>query len=260
MEAGLQLHKRLRSMGVRLPEIIAEDLKQMWPYAVLERLEGSDLGNVISGLSSSTLDSIAARVAEAQTIAARVPSAGRYGYAPEPKQARYAAWSHVLDADLARSRARIAEAGLFDQHAANMVAALLSTVRADLDAMPAVPFLHDTTTKNVIVTAAGAFSGIVDVDDLCFGDPRYAPALTLASLLASGGPVEYVGAWMSRAGHQDDRIFQLYVALFLVGFMSEHGHSFNGNPRTSTEQERANLLRVFDAALTRINAATGPSR
>src|SRR5713101_2471634 len=100
-------------------------------------------------------------------------------------------------------------------------------------------------TKNVIVTATGAFSGIVDVDDLCFGDPRYAPALTLASLLASGGPVEYVKAWMCRAGYQDDRIFRLYIALFLVDFMSEHGQSFNGNQRPSNEQERANLLRVF---------------
>ena len=100
----------------------------------------------------------------------------------------------------------------------------------------------------------------MDVDDLCFGDPRYAPALTLASLLASGGPVEYVRAWMCRAGHQDDRIFRLYIALFLVGFMSEHGQSFNGNQRPSTEQERADLLRVFDAALTRIDAVTGPSR
>ena len=33
--------------------------------------------------------------------------------------------------------------------------------------------------------AAGAFSGIVDVDELCFGDPRYAPALTLVAMLVA---------------------------------------------------------------------------
>ena len=49
---------------------------------------------------------------------------------------------------------------------------MVSAARAELDALSPVPFLHDTTTKNVIVTPEGSFSGIVDVDDLCFGDPR----------------------------------------------------------------------------------------
>src|SRR5712692_4060918 len=44
MEAGLHLHKQLRSMGVPLPKVIAADLNQTWPCVVLERLEGSDLG------------------------------------------------------------------------------------------------------------------------------------------------------------------------------------------------------------------------
>ena len=64
------------------------------------------------------------------------------------------------------------------------VAAIMSKAQVELDALPPTPFLHDTTTKNVIVTPAGSFSGIVDVDDLCFGDPRYAVALTSAALLA----------------------------------------------------------------------------
>jgi aminoglycoside phosphotransferase (APT) family kinase protein len=67
----------------------------------------------------------------------------------------------------------------------NAVTRLVSATRAQLDSLPPIPFLHDTTTKNVIVTPGGTFSGIVDVDDLCFGDPRYVVALTLASTLNS---------------------------------------------------------------------------
>jgi hypothetical protein len=70
----------------------------------------------------------------------------------------------------------------------NAVTRLVSATRAQLDSLPPIPFLHDTTTKNVIVTPGGTFSGIVDVDDLCFGDTRYVVALTLASLAVSGGP------------------------------------------------------------------------
>jgi len=81
----------------------------------------------------------------------------------------------------------------------------------------------------VIVTPQGSFSGIVDIDDLCFGDPRYAPALTLAVLQAYGGPTGYVAAWMAVAGYHDDRIFRFYVAVCLLDLMSEHGQRFNGN-------------------------------
>lgn len=112
-----------------------------------------------------------------------------------------------------------------------------------------MPFLHDTTTKNVIVSPEGAFSGIVDVDDLCFGDPRYVTALTLAAVTAFAGPVHYVDAWMSLAGHVDDRIFRLYVAMFLVGFMSEHGQAFNGNQPPSSRADRESLRRIFSVAL-----------
>ncbi len=128
----------------------------------------------------------------------------------------------------------------------------MSDARAALDALPARPFLHDTTTKNVIVTPSGAFSGVVDVDDLCFGDPRYAIALTLASLMASGGPLHYVGAWMSAAEERDDQIFRLYVVPFLVDFMSEHGQAFNGNVQASSAEERSRLLRIFAEQLQRL--------
>ena len=88
----------------------------------------------------------------------------------------------------------------------------------------------------------------MDVGDLCWGDPRYAPALTLSVLLAYGGPPEYVGHWMHAAGHRDDGLFRLYVVLFLVDLMSEHGQRFNGNERPSTPEARDRLLRAFEKA------------
>ena len=158
-------------------------------------------------------------------------------------------WSQVLQDNLARSRRRIAAAGLFDLDAVDKVAAMIAAACAELDSLPPIPFLHDTTTKNVIATTAGAFSGIVDVDDLCFGDPRYVVALTLASLTVSGGPVQYIDAWMNYANYRSDRIFRLYVALFIVDFMSEHGQVFNGNLLPSSADDRNHLLRVFAQCL-----------
>jgi hypothetical protein len=88
---------------------------------------------------------------------------------------------------------------------------------------------------------------------LCFGDPRYVVALTLASLRVTRGPTHYIDAWMNAADYQNDRIFRLYVALFLVDFMSAHGQEFNGNVLPSSEHSRNKLLRVFEETLRRID-------
>jgi aminoglycoside phosphotransferase (APT) family kinase protein len=254
MIGGAKLSGVLRPLGVPLPQVIAEKLSPPFPHLVLERLPGTDLGNVVKMLPASGLVAIAAAIAQAQRITAGTASAGRYGYGVAPTDAPHERWSDVLEGNLARSRTRIAAAGLFDQGPVDAVSELVMKARDELDSQPPVPFLHDTTTKNVIVTPEGAFSGIVDVDDLCFGDPRYVVALTLASLTAAGARPDYVDAWMKIANFRDDKVFGLYIAVFLVDFMSEHGQTFNRQSRGFSPEARRSLLQVFHENLRR---ATG---
>ena len=249
------LSRLLRPLGVPLPEILAADLDYDFPYLILERLQGVDLSVVMSALAPSSLTDIAAKVAGAQSIVSTLPSAGRYGFAVSAQEAPHERWIDVLRDNLDRSRKRIESAGLFDSAPVDEMEVLLAAERDALDGLPSKPFLHDTTTKNVIVTEKGRFSGIVDVDDLCFGDPRYVVALTLAAVLASGAPVVYVEAWMKNAGFRDDHIFRLYVALFIVDFMSEHGQTFNDNRIQTTEDIRERLRLLFFDCLTQIDAA-----
>lgn len=97
-----------------LPAILAEDIQAELPWLVLEWLAGTDLGAVISRLAEEKLDGIAANLVQAQSITAETGSAGRYGYAAQAEQTPHTAWSHVLDLNVARSRRRMASAGLFD--------------------------------------------------------------------------------------------------------------------------------------------------
>jgi len=172
MVGAYKLSNLLPPQGVPLPEVIAEGLNHRFSHLVLERFPGADLWNVIRDLSDASLEAIATKVAAAQRATARTASAGRYGYAVVPADAPRERWSQVLQDNLARSRKRILAAGLFDVSPVDAVEMMVLAARAELDALEPIPFLHDTTTKNVIVTPEGAFSGIVDVDDLCFGDPR----------------------------------------------------------------------------------------
>jgi aminoglycoside phosphotransferase (APT) family kinase protein len=50
-----------------------------------------------------------------------------------------------------------------------------------LKAIPATPFLWDASERNVLVHN-GKITGIVDVDELCFGDPSFVIALTSTAL------------------------------------------------------------------------------
>ena len=245
MVGAAHLSHQLRPRGVPLPRILAEDLSAETPWLLLERLPGTDLAYVMRDLPEAALDRIAAAVVHAQVITSGTGSSGRYGYAVRPDDAPYARWRDVLLANVSRSRTRIAESRLFDNALPDEVEAKIAALDDELDAIHATPFLHDTTTKNVIVTPEGQFSGIVDVDDLCFGDPRYPAALTLAAMLAYGGPQHYVASWMRQAGHADDAVFRLYVAVFLLDLMSEHGHDFNGNQSATSPDQRGALLQAF---------------
>ena len=238
---AVTLSQLLRPRGVPLPRLLDHDSGADFPWMALERLPGTDLGDVVNGFSDAQLDAIARRVADAQAIVAADGPASRFGYAVRAQDAPHETWTQVLQAHLDRSTRRIASAGLFDRALADGIREALDSRRGETDAVAATPFLHDTTTKNVIVTPTGDFSGIVDVDDLCFGDPRYAPALTMAALIAHGGPTRYVDLWLAHAGQAADEVFGLYVGLFLLDLMSEHGQVFNGNERASSAKERARL-------------------
>lgn len=249
MAGAAELSALLRPLGVPLPAILAQDLDAEFPWLLLERLPGTDLGRAMPGLSDEALSHIAAHVASAQAITAGAGSVGRYGYAVRPEEAPYSTWSEVLVASICRSRSHIRSAGLFDSQLADELEQAVHAARSGLDRVAATPFLHDTTTRNVIVTADGGFSGIVDVDDLCYGDSRYPAALTLAVLLAYGGPQQYVSAWLTHAGQVDDALFRLYVTVFLLDLMAEHGQAFNGNEQPSRPQARAQLLHAFQESL-----------
>ena len=144
----------------------------------------------------------------------------------------------------------MSKTGLFDSKVVERVEDIFLKMRDELDNIPATPFLYDTITKNVLVTPNGEFAGIVDVDALCFGDPRLVPALTLTAIMVfEEGEVSYIDTWMQIANFSKDRLFYFYVTVFLVGFMSEHGQQFNGNQKESDPKIREKLLFLLDEVL-----------
>src|SRR5215470_7343993 len=59
MAGAYALSQLLRPKGVPLPKIIFEQLDHRFSHLIFERLPGADLGEVIGGLSDSSLEAVA---------------------------------------------------------------------------------------------------------------------------------------------------------------------------------------------------------
>jgi len=221
----------LRPIGVPLPELLHADFSMTrcaHPVLLLERLPGDDLGAVYSRLTRAELRVLAERLAAIQDIVGRLPAGKGYGYAASPDGPfPHRTWRGVVAASLARSRARIRSAGVVEESVIDPAEAAMARF-GYLDRVRAIPFLHDITTKNVIVDE-GRLSGIVDVDDLCFGDPLLLIALIRMALWVHGRDLAYVGMWLDivRPDAEQCAVLDLYTLQCCVDFMGELGHRFN---------------------------------
>ena len=253
LEASARWSDRLRPLGIPLPEVLARDLTSEFPFIILERLRGTDLRTVIHKLSLPAQGHIAGTVAAVQALVGRVPGEGRFGFALEAGLAPYIRWSDVLAQSLAQSRTAIRRAGLMEENAADEVEKRFARLAKRLDDVPSIAFLPDTTVRNVVVSEAGLFAGIVDVDRLCWGDPRYAPARTSMQLLNMGLPTGYAEAWLALSGGKADAGFWLYVAICCVAFMADYGRPDSGNALAFTPADRDRLDVILARLLSRID-------
>lgn len=251
LAGGVFWHRRLSDVGVPVAPILASDTSAEQPFMILERLAGTDIGNVIDDMSHDQVRGAALAVVEMQHNAARLPRADGFGYALDDQQPLHPSWTALLHWHLERSRTWITAAGLVNVSWADRVAELLERRSLLMEEIAPVAFLHDATTKNVIVHE-GRVTGLVDVDQTGFGDPLWAPALTRASLLASGRRTDYADiqlAVLARTGAGSDLI-DLYTALHCLAFLGEIGQTFNrDDPAAIDESARRHLESVLATLL-----------
>lgn len=247
---ALHWSKKLRPLGVPLPDLIAHGEHEGHPYLVLERLEGEDLGVVYGSLSSAERRSIAEEVLRVQRIVGTLPDGSGYGFLRLPTDRGHESWSDVIQHSLARSRARIESAGLMSLDAVHRVAEHAGRLQPYFSDVPPRPFLDDTTTKNVLVHA-GRLSGIVDVDQLCFGDPLFTVGLTRAALLGSGEDPEYADRWCEALDLSEEQrqVMHFYTALFCVDLMSEFGQHFSQGVQQFDQGRLERLEKAVDESL-----------
>lgn len=108
--------------------------------------------------------------------------------------------------------------------------------------------MWDASERNVIVFN-GKITGIVDVDDMCFGDPLLVLALTHAALALEGLDTLYTDYW-EQALHLDKkahRRLKFYRLFYAVVFMRKHAMLTTNSKKVMFVTER--LYGIFQHAL-----------
>lgn len=250
--------ERLRTAGVPVARILEADLEKRrcpFAYLILERLEGADLGEVYPELTAGGKVVLAGRMAALQRAVATLPLCRMYGDAPSyAEPGAHGSWESVVAANIATCRGRVQGNPLLRGADIDRLDAAAAALKADFAGVEARAFLDDATTKNVIVTADGRLSGIVDVDTVCFGDPLFALALTRAAFAKLGYDSVYTDVWAEALGlgAKGRRRLSFYTALFAAILLSEHGLRFNRDTDVEIERGGVGRLRaIFDGELGR---------
>jgi aminoglycoside phosphotransferase len=252
LAGGIYWNELLRPMGVPLPRILAANLEPSeirFPFVVLEQLPGSDLYQIYQTLTSPEKLEIVSEVVRIREKVSVLPEAHGFGFAYSYSESPgYRSWKAAVLGILERAQKRMSHSGHPGVAYVPRARQALGRYETYFAGVRPVPFLDDTTTKNVLVDQ-GRFTGVVDVDQLCFGDSLLTLGLTKMALHANASDVDYVEHWMNLLGLNNElrQVVDAYTLLFCVDFMSELGQRFNKEEQPEIDvQKLTRLESVFE--------------
>ncbi len=240
---GIANGRMLAERGIPVARVLGGDAEARLPWMAVEHLDGRDIGAVYAELSRPQKAALAREVVQIQQKVAELGEGEGFGYthvAGEP--APFARGDEVVDGLVQRSLGWLAETGLDATEEVELVHRRLDGLRPALREVRPIPFLDDLTTKNVLVHQ-GSLTGIVDVDELCYGDRMMWVGLTRMALLNAGYDAEYLECLLDELGADDeDRArSEFYTGLYALVFLSEQGVAFNDDAETPDAEEAAFL-------------------
>ena len=185
---------------------------------VIERLPGRDLGQVYKKLTPSEKKELAECIASIQDSVSLLPTPEKFGFAFSLEQANLTgkrSWLDIVMSNISRSESRIIKAGKFTLDYVVQVQKKVVEHEYYLRHVKPTPFLDDMTTKNVIIDGH-YLSGIVDTDQVCFGDPLFTIALTKMALLSQYLEIDYIEYWLDAINASQEQRNIVILVSFMV--------------------------------------------
>lgn len=224
------------TVGLPVPHIIAEGRFEGYEYMAITYIEGRDLGIVYRELSDAERRLIAAQTADLQRLAAKMTCSEP----PKP-------WYGFVDEMLDRAAERMAAGGYFDPEKALRVRHEAELMREYFETLEPVAYLDDISTKNLLIDK-GRVSGVIDIDEIGWGDPLTFIALTRTALLGMGCDDDICEYLLDAMGADENgrRAEAFYSLLYCADLMSERGMAFDGRVVYVDEEVIARFNGIYE--------------
>ena len=230
--------KRLGEMDIPVPQVIKRGSFQHYEYLILSWLEGRDIGLVYTQLTRDEKKTIAREIVRIQNEVAALE--------PEDIPPDWS-WLSFVHEMLDRAEARIIQNGYFDAESCRRLRVEIEKLDEYFSAVRPVAYLDDISSKNLLIHN-GRLSGIIDVDQMGFGDKLTYVALTYMALLNMEYDTDYVNYILEEMelSREQRRAFIFYALMYCVDFMGERGMSFMDKTVEVSPQIIDRLERIYD--------------
>jgi aminoglycoside phosphotransferase (APT) family kinase protein len=230
------------SLGVKVPKIICSDysLKTVpYNYQILLEIPGKDLGEVFESLSKAQLSEIADEVAKIFDKVATLSTDGSFGYTNHLGHAEYKSWTDFMkfNVDLATDGGR--QTGTLTKEIEKLMVDNFNKYEKYFDKVESKSYFGDIASKNVLVND-GKFSGLVDLDVICYGDYLEAVGRIKADFFDRKNGEFYTEQIIKRLGltESEKKVVDVYALLNRIFWSTGNGIQFNQNSSAQVDQER----------------------
>lgn len=225
--SAIYWQNKLLPLGVPLAKFIAIDLEGQYspyPTLIMLRAPGNDLCNVYSNLSVATKQTLARQMVNIHHKTEGLALASQYGFANSYEDGdKYQSWYEFLIARLEICQQSLNKVNIFPQGIISKILAIANTMQSDLLAVKARPFMWDTSERNVMVDH-DQITAIIDVDNMCFGDPLFVLGLTYVALESLGFDTIYPDFWLKflNLDHKAQQRLLFYRLFYTVWSMRSY--------------------------------------
>lgn len=234
---------KLASLDIPVPKILKHGQFDEVFYTLISYINGKDLGEVYHTLNDVEKQNIVKELSIIQKKVSLLTKSEKFGY-PNSKDNSFSTWIEYLKSLIDRSYIRIKQNNIFNVDVCNNVLEMMNSLREYFVKVEPTPFLDDITTKNVLIHE-GKLSGIVDIDEICYGDPLLVIGLTNMALLGMEADTKYIGFWLDEinANEIQRKVVKFYTLLYCLDFMGEQGMQFSNDNVVPYNQKKVDLLK-----------------
>lgn len=255
-QSSIAWQKMLIPLGVPLAEFINSDLEGKYspfPALLMMRLPGDDLINVYQKLTNVEKNKLANEMVRIQSLCAGLPDGPGYGildsYDVIPTEKT---WYEFLTKRLELYKEHITQNAVFNPVMVTQVLNVAQQMKENFSIIRPTPFLWDASERNVLIHDS-KIAGIVDVDEICFGDPLLVIALTSTCLELEGLDTIYTDYWAAALNldkSAQDRL-DFYKLFYSIAFMRKHSMQTANSKKVMFDTDK--LLSIFHQSWDRLN-------